>query len=82
MDILIINPMQDIHCENMVKRLKQRGISFKELGSPLENDYALVGGHLYYNGERMDGVYSAYFRSVMAYDPQDSLKKELQEISV
>jgi hypothetical protein len=72
--------MKDVHCNHMIKRLSQRGIPFKELGSPLENDYALVNGNLYYNGELMYGVYSAYFRGLMVYDATGApdANKELQ----
>jgi hypothetical protein len=80
MYILIFNPMNDVHCNHMIKRLNQRGIPFKELGSSLENDYALVQGNLYYNGELLDGFYSAYFRGLMVYDALGTpgANKELQ----
>lgn len=68
MYIVIFNPMKDTHCDTMVKHLIKRDIPYKELGCPLENDYALMDGNLYYNGELIDGVCGAYYRSVMTND--------------
>ncbi|GAA0137423.1 hypothetical protein YSY43_42640 [Paenibacillus sp. YSY-4.3] len=69
MPILVVNPMNDVHCRHMVTKLKEMGIEFKELGSPQLNDYAAVNGELIYNGEPFRRLRSVYFRSIMTHNP-------------
>lgn len=69
MPILVVNPMNDVHCRHMVSMLRERGIEYKELGSPKLNDYAAVNGELIYNGEPLRRFRSVYFRSIMTHNP-------------
>ncbi|WP_110931302.1 ATP-grasp domain-containing protein [Paenibacillus bouchesdurhonensis] len=69
MPILVVNPMNDVHCRHMVAKLKEMGLEYKELGSPQLNDYAAVNGELIYNGEPLRRLRSVYFRSIMTHNP-------------
>lgn len=69
MTIVVINPVNDIHCQYMLAQLHKRGVSYVELGSPLEHDYALLNGQLLYDGRPLPDVRAVYFRGVLSHNP-------------
>lgn len=70
MTILIVNPMNDIHCQHMMNRMQELEIEYRELGSPREHDYALLDGVLFYDGEPIREISSVFYRSVMSHNPE------------
>lgn len=79
MTVLIVNPMNDPHCRHMSLRLEEMGIPYRELGCPIENDYAWSDGVLYYDGEPLQEVSAVFFRSVMTHDPTQLSTKGSQQ---
>ncbi|WP_078552581.1 ATP-grasp domain-containing protein [Bacillus alkalicellulosilyticus] len=72
MTLLIVNPMNDVHCRHMISLLQEKKISYIEVSSLSENDLAFYEDSLFYNGksimeQRIQGV---YFRSVLQ-DPEE-----------
>lgn len=83
MSVLIINPMNDIHCSQMAQRLGQRGIDFLELKSPAEHDYAFVDGQLIYDGKPIRSVQGVYFRSLLKQQSsasEDAAGKYIEQV--
>lgn len=54
MTICIVNTMNDIHCNYMIVKLKERGIPYIELGPLEKNEYTFQNGKLFYNRTYID----------------------------
>ena len=65
--------MDDIHCNYMILKLKERGISYIELGPLEKNEYTFCNGKLFYNGTYIDLtlVSSVYVRGNMTFSPKN-----------
>lgn len=70
MTLLIVNPMDDFHCNYLMYKLKKRNISFIELGPVDSNEYSFSDNKLIYNGKVIDHVHSIFIRSNMIFTPQ------------
>ncbi|MBY0596508.1 ATP-grasp domain-containing protein [Bacillus bingmayongensis] len=72
MSLLIVNPMDDFHCNYLMYKLKKRNISFTELGPVHSNEYSFIDNKLIYNGKviDIDNVRSIFIRSNMIFTPQ------------
>src|SRR5690606_23890602 len=57
----------DMHCNYMVAYFKRNRMAYKELGSPLEHDYALVNDVLYYDGEPITEIRAVFFRGLISH---------------
>ncbi len=83
MTIILMNPVNDIHCQFMLAQLHQRGIPYMELGSPLDHDYGMHNGQLLYDGKPLPQVQAVYFRGVLSHNPdpldQEDARKRLTD---
>lgn len=80
MTMIVINPVNDIHCQYMLAYLRRNRIDHIELGSPMEHDYALHNDVLLYDGQPIKEVRAVFFRGVLSSqaDPlqhEDAVKR-------
>ncbi|MFJ8089596.1 RimK family alpha-L-glutamate ligase [Lysinibacillus sp. NPDC095746] len=73
MTICIVNPMNDIHCNYMILKLKEREIPYIELGPLEKNEYTFQNGKLFYNGTLIDfeSISSVYIHGNMSFVPKN-----------
>lgn len=73
MTIFIVNPMNDIHCNYMILKLKERKIPYIELGPLEKNEYTFRDRKLFYNGTFIDfeSISSVYIHGNMNFSPKN-----------
>ncbi|MFJ7842236.1 RimK family alpha-L-glutamate ligase [Lysinibacillus sphaericus] len=73
MTICVINPMNDIHCNYMILKLKEREIPYIELGPLEKNEYTFRDGKLFYNRTFIDfeSISSVYIHGNMNFLPRN-----------
>ena len=73
MTVCIVNPMNDIHCNYMILKLKERGIPYIELGPLEKNEYTFQNGKLIYNGTYIDFelISSVYLHGNISFSPNN-----------
>lgn len=73
MTICIVNPMNDIHCNYMILKLKERGIPYIELGPLEKNEYTFQNGKLFYNRTYIDfeSISSVFLHGNISFSPKN-----------